>query len=113
MNIQTSQRKNALATGATDTTAHKPNDKPLYVPSYWERKDGYFKDGYFWLPEYTLCRNGEFVSPHDVTYAFPYDKAFQILIHLQAVSDDNFTLEVVSRKPIPAHEVSLNWEGKA
>ena len=114
-NTQTSQRKNALAHSATDTTAHTPaqDEKPLYVPSYWERKDGYFKDGIFYQPFYAVYCNGEVIEPLGSVNAYLYDKAFHILIHLQAISKDNFELKPVSWKPLNDFDVVLNWEGKA
>ena len=30
--------------------------------TYWERKDGYFKDGIFHCPRYAIFRNGERVT---------------------------------------------------
>ena len=114
-NTQISQRKNALAHSATDTTAHTPaqDEKPLYVPSYWERKDGYFKDGIFYQPFYAVYCNGEVIEPLGSVNAYLYDKAFHILIHLQAISKDNFELKPVSWKPLNDFDVVLNWEGKA
>ena len=41
------------------------------------------------------------------------NKAFHILIHLQAISKDNFELKPVSWKPLNDFDVVLNWEGKA
>ena len=96
-NTQTSQRKNALAHSATDTTAHThaQNEKPLYVPSYWERKDGYFKDGLFYKPTYAIFQNGEPLEPLGIHFGYEYGKANHILMHLQAVSTDSFTIEPI------------------
>ena len=110
---QSSQRKNALAHSATDTTAHTPaqDEKPLYIPSYWERKDRHFKDGIFYQPFYAVYRNGEMIQPLGSVNAYLYDKAFHMLIHLQAISKDNFELKPVSWKPLNDFDVVLNWTG--
>lgn len=105
---QISQRKNALAIVATDAKPSQ-NEKPLYVPSYWERKDGYFKDGIFYQPFYAVYCNGEVIEPLGSVNAYLYDKAFHILIHLQAISKDNFELKPVSWKPLNDFNVCLNW----
>lgn len=106
--IQSGQRKNALAIVATDAKPSQ-NEKPLYVPSYWERKDGYFKDGIFYQPFYAVYCNGEVIEPLGSVNAYLYDKAFHILIHLQAISKDNFELKPVSWKPLNDFNVCLNW----
>lgn len=93
------------------STAPAEKDKAIFVPSYWERKDGYFKDGIFHQPFYAVYQNGEVLEPLGVVSAYPYDKAFHILIHLQAVSKDDFELKPVSWKPLNDFNVIL--EGKA
>ena len=112
-NTPTSQRKNTFAHSATDTTAHTPaqDEKPLYIPSYWERKDRHFKDGIFYQPFYAVYRNGEMIQPLGSVNAYLYDKAFHMLIHLQAISKDNFELKPVSWKPLNDFDVVLNWTG--
>ena len=107
----TSQAINDLQKVTTNTPTQA--EKPLYVPSYWERKDGYFKDGIFYQPFYAVYCNGEVIEPLGSVNAYLYDKAFHILIHLQAISKDNFELKPVSWKPLNDFDVVLNWEGKA
>ena len=111
--IQSSQRKNALAHSATDTTAHTPaqDEKPLYIPSYWERKDGYFKDGVFHKPSYEIFNNGEPLEPLGVSFGYRYEVADHILIHLQAVSTDNFIIKPTSWQPM--NDFNVVMEGNA
>lgn len=112
-NTQISQRKNTFAHSATDSTAHTPaqDEKPLYIPSYWERKDGYFKDGVFHKPSYEIFNNGAPLEPLGVSFGYRYEVANHILMHLQAVSSDNFTIKPTSWQPM--NDFNVVMEGKA
>lgn len=89
----TSQAINDLQKVTTNTPTQA--EKPLYVPSYWERKDGYFKDGLFYKPTYAIFQNGEPLEPLGIHFGYEYGKANHILMHLQAVSTDSFTIEPI------------------
>ena len=100
MNIQTNQRKNALA------------NKPTYTPDQWERKDGYFKDGVFHKPSYVVFRNGEPLQlNNDFDIGYSYIVASHIIMLLQAVSTDNFIINPISWQPMNDYNVMM--EGKA
>ena len=98
-NTQTNQRKNALA------------NKPTYTPDQWERKDGYFKDGVFHKPSYEIFNNGEPLEPLGVSFGYRYEVANHILMHLQAVSSDNFIIKPTSWQPM--NDFNVVMEGKA
>ncbi|MPW71991.1 hypothetical protein D6D90_01390 [Moraxella catarrhalis] len=82
-----------------------------YQPNYCEYKDGYFKDGIFYQPLYAIHHNGELLAPLGVVHSYPYDKAFHILMHLQAISKDDFELKPISWKPLHGFNVDT-WGGE-
>ena len=72
---------------------------PTYTPHPYEIHHGKIKDGVFWLPFFELCKNGKSIDPMGGCECYPYAKAFHILMHLQAVADDTFTLSPVMWQP--------------
>lgn len=77
--------------------------------TYWERKDGYFKDGIFHCPRYAIFRKGERVTIQGkIKTAYPYSQANHILMHLQELSDtpELFTLEPIAWQPMTSSEVA-------
>ena len=102
MNIQTNQPKNALA------------NKPTYTRDQWERKEGYFKDGVFQKPSYEMVNKGEPLEPVGVSFGYRYEVASQILMHLLAVSSDNFIIKPTSWQPMNDFNVVMGgkaWNG--
>lgn len=82
--------------------------KPTFTPSPQEYQDGYFREGIFYCPQYAIARNGEILEPLGIEFAYPHKQAYHTLIHLQAVSDDKFSLEVVSYKAMTDYNVILD-----
>ena len=74
--------------------------KPFY-PNYWERQHGYMKNGIFHCPHFHLIRNCEYLDVNGVTHAYKYIEGYQILMHLQQVSDDVFELVPFVWQPMP------------
>lgn len=91
-------------TNLNNTTA----TKPTYTLSYWDNTYGKFINGIYHAPLFAILRNGEPLLVMGSTLAYQYSEASHILMHLQAVSNDTFTLEVVSYKPMTDYNVILD-----
>ena len=95
------ETRHPLIVGGNNTTKQIGGNvpAPTYTPHPYEIQHGKIKDGVFWLPFFELCKNGKSIEPMGGCECYPYAKAFHILMHLQAVSDDTFSLSPVMWQP--------------
>lgn len=74
-----------------------------YSVSVLEIQDGFVNDkGVFYLPMYSLRKNGEpllIMSGGGITASYPYVEAYHIMLHLESVTDDDYSLMVSSWSP--------------
>lgn len=85
-----------------------PAEKPTYKPDVWEIKHGKISNGIFHRPFFVVCRNGEYIDLDNSISSYRYVTAFHIMLHLQAISNDNFTIEPISWQPMTGYNVILD-----
>lgn len=82
---------------------------PVYQPNFWEKQYGYIQDGIFYRPSFSIYRNGKPVDLDDnFDMGYSYEIANHIVIHLKAVSDDDFAIKPLAW--IPTINYQLNDE---
>ena len=95
-----------------NVSSDTPANRPAYTPSLWEKQYGYTRDSVFYRPSFGIYRNDEPLdldSGFDIGYS--YEVASHIIMHLKAVSNDNFTIEPLAWTPVFNHR--LNDKGQA
>ena len=82
------------------------SEKPTYKPSQWEIQHGFIRDGVFHRPDFVVLRNGKLIDlDGNWCSSYRYQQAFHIMLHLQAVSDDCYTVEPISWQPMTDYNV--------
>lgn len=92
----------------------EPQAKPTYTPNYWERKHGKVINGVFHKPNFVVMRNGKYIELNGSTVsAYSYKDAYHIMLHLQAISDDEYTIQPCSWLAMTDYNVLLDDEVSA
>ena len=95
-----------------NASSNTPANSPAYTPSFWEKQYGYTRDNVFYRPSFGIYRNDEPLEldgGFDIGYS--YEVASHIIMHLKAVSNDNFTIEPLAWTPITNYQ--FDNEGRA
>lgn len=85
-----------------------------FRPNYFELKHGFYENGVFHCPAFAIFRNGErMVLGGVIKVSYPYSQAHHILMHLQEVSNDTFTLEPTTWQAMKDYEIVYYEEAVA
>lgn len=79
-----------------------------FTPTKWELEHGYFENGDFYRPACCVMRNGDFIEVMGIVNSYPHSVACEIKHHLEAISDNEFTIGIFSYIPVAYERIEIN-----
>lgn len=90
------------------TNEHQASNKPTFTPNHWEKKHGYFKNGVFHCPHFSVFYKGKPILIHGVQHSYHYLEAFQVFMHMEAILGEEVELKAVMWQPMAEFNVVMD-----